>query len=129
MRSAYSGAQGYHAQGVPFDTGNSGYDQGADRLSNIRRTIDSIEQRLMGAAAPVAGYGQPAMPAVYPQMPMQPAPQFQPPYGQAPYGQAPAGQAMAGHAMGMPAAGPGYYPQPSPANLTDNFSAEIARRQ
>ena len=122
MRSAYSGTQGFHPHGAPIDSANPGYDQGADRLSNIRRSIDSIEQRLMGAAAPVAGYGQPAAPVYapghmaphYPQMGMQPAPQYQPPYGQ-PMGHAPAGVM--------------YPPQVSTAHQMDHIGNEIAKRQ
>lgn len=122
MRSAYPGTQGYHAHSAPFDSGNSGYDQGADRLSNIRRTIDSIEQRLMGAAAPVVGYGQPAinpmlpgpMPTTAPHMPMQFQPHYQPQYG---------------HPMGYPATGRAYYPAQAPMHPMDNIGAEISRRQ
>lgn len=120
MRSAYSSTAGYHPHGEPFGSGQSGYDQGGDRLTNIRRSIDAIEQRLMSAAAPVAGYGQQTMMAPpmshsapqYPAMP-QPMPQSMP----------------LGHMHPAPAAPPAYAPTAHPAHYGANAAAEIAQRQ
>lgn len=106
MRPAYSSTAGYHPHGEPFGSGQSGHDQGADRLTNIRRSIDAIEQRLMSAAAPVAGYGQPAMMA-------QQMPQSMPQYPAMPQSMAPAHM----------------HPAPQPGHFGANPAAEIAQRQ
>ena len=131
MRPAYSSTAGYHSHGEPFGSGQSGYDQGGDRLTNIRRSIDAIEQRLMNAAAPVAGYGQPSMMAPpmphpkqnYPAMPQgmhqpmpQPMPQGMP-------------QPMAYGQMNQAPGGPAYAPAPQPMPFAANAAAEIAQRQ
>ena len=128
MRSAYSSSAGYHSHGSPYDSGHSGYDQGADRLSNIKRSIDAIEQRLMTAAAPVAGYGQPAMPP--PQM-SHDTPQFsrmlQAHMPQALAPQPPHAAAAQPAPYGAMAAAPQFQaPQAAPMN---NPVAEIAQRQ
>ncbi|NKB54354.1 MAG: hypothetical protein GKR97_19455 [Rhizobiaceae bacterium] len=128
MRSAYSGTPGYFPQSASFETGNSGYEVGNDRLSNIRRSIDSIEQRLMSAAAPVAGYGPPAQFAAIPA-------QMTPNYAQMPPPNAPyaaphmSHQHHFQHQMGqVPAAVPYQY-QPTPVHPHNNMRAEIAQRQ
>ncbi len=83
MRQAHSGHQGYGAFGsVPA----AGTPEG-DRLSHIRRAIDSIEQRLdatasMGAHAPYAPPGvaapAPVNPAAYAPYPAPPLPPLSP---------------------------------------------------
>ncbi|MEP0944631.1 MAG: peptidoglycan-binding protein [Rhizobiaceae bacterium] len=125
MRSAYSSMAGYHSHGAPFDSGPAGYDQGADRLTNIRRSIDAIEQRLMSAAAPVAGYGQPAQPAMAaPAMP-NPAHQY-PPMAQSHMHH----PAMHQHPMSHPAApNNSYFGGPQPAPYGAMAAAEVSQRQ
>lgn len=120
MRSAYSGYPGYQNQGAPFDSGPMGHDQGGERLSQIRRSIEAIEQRLMNAAAPVAGYGQPVAPS---------APQPMP-YGHmaaaAPTQQIYAAPQQPMHPMPTPPAA--YQPAMAHAPM-GNAAAEIAQRQ
>ncbi|MCJ8309946.1 MAG: SEL1-like repeat protein [Rhizobiaceae bacterium] len=127
MRPAYSSTAGYHSHGEPFGSGQSGYDQGGDRLTNIRRSIDAIEQRLMNAAAPVAGYGQPSMMA-------QPMPHQTPNYSAMPQGMhqpMPQGmpQTMAYGQMNQAPGAPAYAPAPQPMPFAANAAAEIAQRQ
>jgi len=64
MRSAYPGGFGYgqqsaahHGNGVGAPS--AGHNQETDRLSSLKRAIDSIEQRLQQAPQPVPPYAQP----------------------------------------------------------------------
>ncbi len=128
MRSAYSGTPGYYPQNASFESRDSGYEPGNDRLSNIRRSIDSIEHRLMGAAAPVAGYGQSAQFASFPahvapsyaQLPPPTAPYAAPHMQHPQHFPQPMGQ--------YPVAAPYQY-QPAPVHPANNMRAEIAQRQ
>jgi localization factor PodJL len=134
MRSAYPGVPGYNSQGVPFDSGAPVYPDGGDRLLNIRRAIDSIEQRLGGAGMSGPGMDQPAM--NYGTPGYHPAPYASVPQGaahggvmQAQYNQL-AGQAAAVPPYNQPPQMvPGYAMPHGSVGQMEQAASEIARRQ